>query len=730
MVYLISFVIWRLLFDALRRQFSWQCMRSVFKIFIIPAFISFTTFFFQFEASSAPHLMVSPQADTVHILALCEKSYQQSNMDSVIHYAQKAQSLSRLISYDKGMARALWLMGMAKYYQGQLDSSSYFLESGLPYANRSNDYQSLGRIYNSNANIANYLGNQAYAVELYFKALQYKEQIGDPTDQAITLNNIANVFFQQGDYQKAREYYAKSYALRKQAGRLHSALMLHSDMAHNFIKLKMYDSAWFYIESAKPYVEESRDNFGIADIYYAKVIYYQALGRKDSVTYYALLGLDKAVQSGSLDRETVFRLLLADHYNKEGDFQQGYSFADEACKLSKKLGRINYLKEATLQRSIGLSGQGKSAEALRLFKHYKVLSDCTTNNQIKNAALAKDYQYKLQKSQMEEESKRLALLMELEREQQLKYLALIIVIVLSLLVFIYYRNYRLKKKTNEKLVKSQFEIIEKNKEIEFQNQRLNQQKKEIESINESLEETIARRTREIQESVKALTQQNANLEQFSYIISHNLRAPVARIKGLTHLVHQSMDERELEQITTMIKEASVDLENVVADLTNIINIRTKPLENREKIEVSKIMDTILQFLKDDLENAKANVTLDIRGVPEILTVQPYFRSIVTNLLTNAIKYRDTRRDLNIMVTKLQDNGYHKFSISDNGQGIDLTGNNLNKIFGLYQRFHTNIEGRGLGLYLVKTQLEMLGGKITTESEVGKGTTFTFYIPAN
>jgi len=191
-----------------------------------------------------------------------------------------------------------------------------------------------------------------------------------------------------------------------------------------------------------------------------------------------------------------------------------------------------------------------------------------------------------------------------------------------------------------------------------------------------------------------------------------------------------MDERELEQITTMIKEASVDLENVVADLTNIINIRTKPLENREKIEVSKIMDTILQFLKDDLENAKANVTLDIRGVPEILTVQPYFRSIVTNLLTNAIKYRDTRRDLNITVTKLQDNGYHKFSISDNGQGIDLTGNNLNKIFGLYQRFHTNIEGRGLGLYLVKTQLEMLGGKITTESEVGKGTTFTFYIPAN
>lgn len=670
------------------------------------------------------------KSDTNRVLLLCYLANECTNQDSIIYYANQAKSLSEQLRFDKGNGRALWLLGMANYYKDNIDSSEYYLEQGFKAAQKAKDDYALGKIYNSSANIANYLGNQGYAIELYFKSLSYKERLDDEFGEAVTLNNIANIFSQQQDYLKAREYYSRSYAKRKKGGRLSSALMLHADIADNFSHLKLLDSAKYYLHMGIQFANQSNDPLGILDLYNAEVNYHNAAGNLDSAMYYANLGLETAKEYGSEDRETLFKLILAKQYNGLKNFKVGYEFADEACKMSRKLKRLNYLKEATLQRSLGLQGLGRIEESYQLFKHYKVLSDCTLNNQIKNAALAKDYQYKLEKARLEDENKRIELENKLSEEKALTGFAVVTLVAMSILAYFFYKNFRQKNRSNEELLKQQTEILEKNKEIARQNKRLNEQKQEIQSINESLEEVVARRTHEIQESVKTLTQQNSNLEQFSFIVSHNLRAPVARIKGLAHLMQGKLDQKEQEQIIGMMNLASFDLDVVLGDLTNIINIKSRPIENREKVDVGELFASVVNLLGEDIKKSGAQIKIDVKNANEVLTIKPYFRSILTNLVTNAIKYRSTDRDLVIQIEGSTNDEFHVYSVNDNGQGIDLSNGNGAKIFGLYQRFHTNIEGRGLGLYLVKTQLEAIGGRIDVTSKLDEGTTFTFYLPAN
>jgi signal transduction histidine kinase len=105
----------------------------------------------------------------------------------------------------------------------------------------------------------------------------------------------------------------------------------------------------------------------------------------------------------------------------------------------------------------------------------------------------------------------------------------------------------------------------------------------------------------------------------------------------------------------------------------------------------------------------------------------YLHSIFYNLLSNAIKYRNPGRLLLVCVRSHQENGYVCITFSDNGLGIDLD-RHQESLFGLYKRFHLHVEGKGLGLHLVKTQVEALNGSVAVESQEGKGSTFTVKLP--
>jgi signal transduction histidine kinase len=138
-----------------------------------------------------------------------------------------------------------------------------------------------------------------------------------------------------------------------------------------------------------------------------------------------------------------------------------------------------------------------------------------------------------------------------------------------------------------------------------------------------------------------------------------------------------------------------------------------------------VLDKVVRFIEKELKESNAILLSDFSPVQTLQSVMPYVESIIYNLLSNAIKYRYPNRQPVISISSEKVSGFICLVVSDNGLGIDIE-LVKDKIFNLYQRFHHHIDGKGLGLYLIRTQIESLGGRIEVRSEINEGTTFRVY----
>lgn len=220
-----------------------------------------------------------------------------------------------------------------------------------------------------------------------------------------------------------------------------------------------------------------------------------------------------------------------------------------------------------------------------------------------------------------------------------------------------------------------------------------------------------------------MVQRNKDLEQFSYIISHNLRAPVANISGIADIMQ--FDDMGEEEEAELMKEllSSVDkLDSVIKDLNYILQVKQEYSEVREMVNFSDLMTDIQQSIRNLITNEKVQVITEFTEVDGMMTLKSYLYSVMYNLLSNSIKYRRPGVPPVIRISSHSVNGKIVIEFEDNGLGIDLTKKG-GQVFGLYKRFHSHTEGKGIGLYMVKTQVETLGGHIRIESEVNRGTKF-------
>ncbi|MFY8065708.1 MAG: PAS domain-containing sensor histidine kinase [Flavobacterium sp.] len=238
------------------------------------------------------------------------------------------------------------------------------------------------------------------------------------------------------------------------------------------------------------------------------------------------------------------------------------------------------------------------------------------------------------------------------------------------------------------------------------------------------------REKEREQLIRELTQNNKDLKQFSYITSHNLRAPLSNLTGLLNLIEEiPIEDSELKEIINGFSKSTHLLNETINDLVKVIIIKDNPSIQKEKLFIKDVFENVFNQLSFLISSNKPILKIDLE-VETIFDInKSYLESIFLNLLTNAINYREPSRQLRITIaTKVEDNNLF-MTFKDNGIGIDLEKNN-DKIFGLYQRFHNYPESKGLGLYLVKSQVESMGGTISVDSNVGKGTTFTIVFKYN
>ena len=219
-----------------------------------------------------------------------------------------------------------------------------------------------------------------------------------------------------------------------------------------------------------------------------------------------------------------------------------------------------------------------------------------------------------------------------------------------------------------------------------------------------------------------LIQHNNDLKQFTYIVSHNLRAPVANIIGLTDiLVEDDLDTAVRQEITNRLSISIKNIDIVIKDLNHILQARAIN-ESKETVYFEKLVKSIKTSIDNADQNQQVQFNCVFDEVESIFTIRSYAYSIFYNLISNSIKYCRTGVPPVITITshKLADKIELRFK--DNCKGIDLKKNG-NQVFGLYKRFDTSTEGKGMGLFMVKTQVEALGGTIEIKSKVGEGTEF-------
>ncbi|HEU4717810.1 MAG TPA: PAS domain S-box protein, partial [Bacteroidia bacterium] len=216
---------------------------------------------------------------------------------------------------------------------------------------------------------------------------------------------------------------------------------------------------------------------------------------------------------------------------------------------------------------------------------------------------------------------------------------------------------------------------------------------------------------------------NKDLEQFAHIVSHNLRAPVANILGLMNIMKlPSLTEKDRERVDAGLVESVTRLDTVVKDLNRILQVRHGADETYEEIGLSELVKDVKISVGNLITAGDVNIRTDFSEAPQLKARKSYMHSIFYNLVSNSIKYRRNGVPCEIAISSVRGNDNVALHFSDNGRGFDKEKAG-DKIFGLYKRFHDDVEGKGVGLFMVKTQVEAMGGKISFDSKVNEGTSF-------
>jgi PAS domain S-box-containing protein len=235
---------------------------------------------------------------------------------------------------------------------------------------------------------------------------------------------------------------------------------------------------------------------------------------------------------------------------------------------------------------------------------------------------------------------------------------------------------------------------------------------------------IRRKEQEKEKITADLIQRNKNLEQFSYMVSHNLRAPVANILGFAELMsYKNINPDVILESVKGMSNAAQKLDTVIKDINQILQAKTIVSASREDVDFQHLIDDISLSIDNILKNKNVTIRTDFNNIGKMVSVKAYLHSILYNMIINSVKFHKPDVPPDIEIKSFRTTNGVQLTFKDNGIGIDLEKHQGN-LFGLYKRFHPHIEGKGMGLFMIKTQVETLGGKISINSEVNKGVEFT------
>jgi signal transduction histidine kinase len=561
---------------------------------------------------------------------------------------------------------------------------------------------------------------QSTKVEEYLKLSEKNRLAGDIKEATRFLNEAAIVRWEEKNYEEAINYFTRSLELNKQINnesgidKINSNLgMIYSDM-QNF-------------EKSLAYFQQSLDFRKKHDLRYESISSY--------INISVVLNNLKQYKVAAQNLEEALRIATEMNDAQQmkscyGMLAETYEKAGDEAKTIHYFGLYRTFHEMILRNKE--SGYKQEIEKTRL---ETLLKDAESKN--------KELELKVKREQLEEASRELVavnkdakLLMDslskselalalLKQQSEVKELiikedrtklknqrifTMLITSSLALVLLmlgLVYRNYKNKQASN-------LLLLARNEEIH--------------SLNDNLDELVKVRTQKLESTLQKLEKRNALLSQFSWTISHNLRSPISSILGIAGIFNRKdlADPSNAVALDHLTKSTLV-LDSVVKDLSEVLNMYNNDEIEVTRVSIPEIISSVTVSLEKEIAEANAKITTEYNGVSAVKGVKALLESILYNLVSNAIKYRDFSRKLSISIKTVKLGNQVCLSVSDNGIGFDLTTIPSEKIFGLYQRFNLERPGKGIGLFLVKSQTESMHGYVELDSAIDKGTTVRVFL---
>jgi signal transduction histidine kinase len=248
-----------------------------------------------------------------------------------------------------------------------------------------------------------------------------------------------------------------------------------------------------------------------------------------------------------------------------------------------------------------------------------------------------------------------------------------------------------------------------------------------------LERTISfalerhRLRQELVQTMEQVARTNQKLEDFAYVVSHDLKSPIGNLRSLLDMLDREAIVGDYNHKVIGMMDGSIGkLSSMLHSFMDVFLTEEGFRQTPEKLKIAEALQDTLQALTQFIEESDATIEADFSEAPTLVFVPVLFQSILQNLITNSIKYRSPERAPVIRISSHNEANYVLLRFQDNGIGID-TERNQRHLFKLFKRFNPKqAEGNGVGLYTIKSIVDASGGKIEVESEVGQGTLFKIY----
>lgn len=260
------------------------------------------------------------------------------------------------------------------------------------------------------------------------------------------------------------------------------------------------------------------------------------------------------------------------------------------------------------------------------------------------------------------------------------------------------------------------ELIIANKELEFQNIEKEKKAKELLHSNE-----------ELKKAQMQLLLVNKELEAFSYSVSHDLRAPLRAVGSYSKMLEEDyfniLDDNG-KRLLKIIQQSAVKMGILIDDLLSFSRLGKKELQ-KSTVDLTELTQRIID---EQYQINPHKATLTLHPLPNVLADATLLENVITNYLSNALKYTSKTDKPVIDISARSVNNEVIFCIRDNGPGFDMK--YVSKLFNVFQRLHSEseFEGTGVGLAIAKRIIEKHGGRVWAEGEPEKGAAFYFVLP--